>query len=225
MMTSHVENNIAGCEVQLDGTSPLLGTFDDFVDLYLKKSTPTTTRIYEKVNDSLEICVAIANGHFEHFDQVSFVNNIAAMKGGSHVDYITSQITSYLEGIFNLEPDVIKSYLCVFVNAHICNPAFDSQTKKELSFALTCELSPDFLNKIKVVHLLKRNNGLDIPDIPNLVDAGLANTRYSHHSMLFTMEGESAMKFAIRGLSVIGRKRYGVFYLTGKESNSYQNKQ
>ncbi|GJZ30300.1 DNA topoisomerase 2 [Tanacetum coccineum] len=156
MMTSHVKNNIAGCEVQLDGTSPLFRT------------------IYEKVNDSLEICVAIANGHFGHFDQ----------------------ITSYLEGIFNLEPDVIKSYLCVFVNAHICNPAFDSQTKKELSFALTCELSPDFLNKIKVVHLLKRNNGLDIPDIPNLADAGLANTRYSHHSMLFTMEGESAMKFA-----------------------------
>ncbi|GJY95140.1 DNA topoisomerase 2 isoform X2, partial [Tanacetum coccineum] len=33
-------------------------------------------------------------------EQVSFVNNIAAMKGGSHVNYITSQITSYLEGIF-----------------------------------------------------------------------------------------------------------------------------
>ncbi|GJW44808.1 ribonuclease H-like domain-containing protein [Tanacetum coccineum] len=60
---------------------------------------------------------------------------------------------------------------------------------------------------VKVVHLLKRNNGLDIRDIPNLVDAGLPNTIYSQHSTLFIVEGESAMKFAIHGLSVIGQKR------------------
>ncbi|GKA62528.1 DNA topoisomerase 2, partial [Tanacetum coccineum] len=142
--------DLAGCcsgvKVQLDGTWVLPRTFEDYVDLYLPTFTHTT-RIYEKLNDKWEICVAIADGDFEHFDQVSFVNNIP-MKGGSYLDYITSQITDYLATILNVEPNVIESYLWVFVNAHIDNPAFDSQTKEMLTVESTCELTPEFLEKI-----------------------------------------------------------------------------
>ncbi|GKC22490.1 DNA topoisomerase 2, partial [Tanacetum coccineum] len=78
-----------GVKVELDGTHVPPKTFEDYVKLYLGTSIDTT-RIYEKVNDRWVVCVSLADGHFE---QVSFVNNIATMKEGSHVDYITNQIT------------------------------------------------------------------------------------------------------------------------------------
>ncbi|GKD03667.1 DNA topoisomerase 2, partial [Tanacetum coccineum] len=41
-------------------------------------------KIFGKPNDRWDICVARADGeHFEHFDEVSFVNYIATMKGGA----------------------------------------------------------------------------------------------------------------------------------------------
>ncbi|GKD91219.1 DNA topoisomerase 2, partial [Tanacetum coccineum] len=59
----------AGVKVELDGTCRLLPrTFEDYVDLYLETSTHAT-RIYEKVNNRWEICVAIADGHLEHSHQ------------------------------------------------------------------------------------------------------------------------------------------------------------
>lgn len=91
--------------------------------------------------------------------QVSFVNGIATIKGGSHVDYVTNQITNYVMNIVNkknknanLKAHTVKNHLWVFVNALIDNPAFDSQTKetlttRQLSFGSKCEISQDFLKK------------------------------------------------------------------------------
>lgn len=99
-------------------------------------------------------------GSFFFFpEQVSFVNSIATIKGGTHVDYITGQITNYVMNFVNkknknanVKAHNVKSYLWVFVNALIDNPAFDSQTKETLtlrhsSFGSTCELSEEFLKK------------------------------------------------------------------------------
>lgn len=89
------------------------------------------------------------------------MNAIATIKGGTHVDYITSQITSHIMGIVNkknktanVKAHVVKNHLWVFVNALIDNPAFDSQTKETLtirqsSFGSKCELSDEFLKKGK----------------------------------------------------------------------------
>ncbi|GKE62717.1 DNA topoisomerase 2 isoform X2 [Tanacetum coccineum] len=71
--------DLAGClgkgvKVELDGKRVPPKTFEDYVKLYL----PTSMRVFEKINNRWE---------------VSFVNNIATMKGGSHVDYITSPVT------------------------------------------------------------------------------------------------------------------------------------
>ncbi|GJY81657.1 DNA topoisomerase 2 [Tanacetum coccineum] len=105
---------------------------DYFLSFILQASGTYPTRIYEKLNDRWEICVATADLAFEHFDEVSFVNNIPTMEEGV---YITSEITDYLVTIFNVEPNVIESYLWVFVNVHIHNP--DSQTED-------CELHQSF---------------------------------------------------------------------------------
>ena len=85
------------------------------------------------------------------------MNGIATVKGGTHVEYVTNQITSHVMSIVNkknknanLKAHNVRSHLWVFVNALIDNPAFDSQTKetlttKQASFGSTCELSSSFL--------------------------------------------------------------------------------
>lgn len=91
--------------------------------------------------------------------QVSFVNSINLIKGGTHVDYVTNQITNYVMSVVNkknknanLKAHAVKIHLWVFVNALIDNPAFDSQTKETLtirqsSFGSKCELSQEFPKK------------------------------------------------------------------------------
>lgn len=91
--------------------------------------------------------------------QVSFVNSIATIKGGTHVDYIANQIANHIAALVNkknknanAKANSVKNYLWVFVNALIDNPAFDSQTKETLtlrqsSFGSECELPAEFLKK------------------------------------------------------------------------------
>ncbi|GJS29791.1 DNA topoisomerase 2 [Tanacetum coccineum] len=223
--------DLAGCcsgvgvKVELDGTSVLPRTFKDYVELYLQASGTHTMRICEKVNDRWEICVAVADGHLEHFDQVSFVNNIATMKGGSHVEYITSQITDYLAEIVDLQPNEIKRYLWVFVNAHIDDPTFDSQTKEKLttnegSFGSTCQLTPEFLEKIADSYVFKSfHSNVGKLDIPELKDANLADTPSSQYCTLILTKGVSSTAFAMSQLYFLGKDKYGVYPLKGKLLN------
>ncbi|GJU89399.1 DNA topoisomerase 2 [Tanacetum coccineum] len=237
--------DLAGClgkgvKVELDGTRVPPKTFEDYVKLYLGTSIDTT-RIYEKVNDRWEVCVSLADGHFE---QVSFVNNIATMKGGSHVDYITNQITSNLATIVkkkknldNLKPNNIKSYLWVFVNALIDNPSFDSQTKENLttnkgSFGSTCKLTPEFLKKVaksEVVNELlrfvdnKQNENLKKTDgkrkgkvnIPKLEDANLAASANSGDCTLILTEGDSAKALAVSCVAYVSTSNMHLFDANG----------
>lgn len=241
--------DLAGClgksvKVELDGKRVPPKTFEDYVKLYLQSSTETL-RLYEKVNERWEICVSLADGHFE---QVSFVNNIATIKGGTHVDYITNQIANHLVAVVkkqnkhaNLKAHNVKNYLWVFVNALIDNPAFDSQTKetltiKQSSFGSTCELSPEFLKKVAKSDVVKRvvswvqfkqQNDLKKTDgnkrgklnIPKLEEANFAATNNSDNCTLILTEGDSAKALAMSGLSVVGQDYYGVFPLRGKLLN------
>lgn len=91
--------------------------------------------------------------------QVSFVNRIATIRGGTHVDYVANQVATHVMNIVNkknkhanMKLHNAKSHLWVFVNALIDNPAFDSQTKETLttrqgSFGSKCELSSAFLKQ------------------------------------------------------------------------------
>ncbi|GJY86049.1 DNA topoisomerase 2 [Tanacetum coccineum] len=220
--------DLAGClgkgvKVELDGTCVLPSTFEDYVKLY-----PETSSIYEKVNDRLEVSVGVADGHFE---QVSFVNNIA--NGGPHVDYITDQIITYLAKIMNLEPNYIKSHLWVFVNALIDNPAFDSETKENLttnkgSFGSTFETSDvvtSFLSKADFYQnkKLEKTDGKRKWKInnPELVDAYFAATAYSEDCTLILTQGASAEAFARCGVSAVGQVYYGMFPL--RYGKTYEN--
>ena len=81
-----------------------------------------------KVNDRWEICVSLSDGQFQQvprsfeakgimgplklqlwetymvfwfFNQVSFMDLIATAKGGTHVGYITNQITNHIMNFVN----------------------------------------------------------------------------------------------------------------------------
>ncbi|KAI3440827.1 DNA topoisomerase 2 [Psidium guajava] len=248
--------DMAGClgktvKVELNGKRVPVKTFAEYVGLYLKsasKNRPECSlpRIEETVNERWEVCVSLSDGQFQ---QVSFVNGIATIKGGTHVDYVTNQIANHVMSVVNkknknanLKAHNVKSHLWVFVNALIDNPAFDSQTKETLtlrqsSFGSKCELSDKFLQKVaksgivesllswanfKQSKDLKKTDGSkreNLRGIPKLEDANDAGGRNSDKCTLILTEGDSAKALAMAGLSVVGRDRYGVFPLRGKLLN------
>uniref|UniRef100_A0A7N0TUR6 DNA topoisomerase 2 n=1 Tax=Kalanchoe fedtschenkoi TaxID=63787 RepID=A0A7N0TUR6_KALFE len=247
--------DLAGClghtvKVELNGQRVPVKSFLDYVGLYLSSAAKSRKeplpRITEKVNDRWEVCVSLSEGQFQ---QVSFVNGIATIKGGTHVDYVTNQITSHIVEIVNkknkhanVKAHTVKNHLWVFVNSLIDNPAFDSQTKETLtirqsSFGSSCTLSPDFLKKVSksgIVEILlswaefKKNKELKKTDgtktgrilgIPKLEDANDAGGRNSENCTLILTEGDSAKALAMAGISVVGRDHYGVFPLRGKLLN------
>ncbi|KAL5065118.1 hypothetical protein RYX36_026855 [Vicia faba] len=158
---------MAGCfgksvKVELNGTAIRFESFRDYADLFLKcaeKSKPMPLpRIHAKIGDRWEICVSLSDGQFQ---QVSFLNSIATIKGGTHVDYITNQITAYIMNKVNkkkkdahVKAHTVKNHLWVFVNALIDNPAFDSQTKETLttrqaSFGSKCDVPESMLKDVE----------------------------------------------------------------------------
>ena len=217
--------------------------FEKYSDLFIgtKDEKPRAT----ESQDRWEVLATVSDDG--QFHQVSFVNGINTLKGGRHVDYITNQITKKLVEIAaskkkkDIKPQHIKDNLWVFVKASIVNPAFDSQTKENLTTQVTkfgskCELSDKFFDKLiktgildKAVSLtefhdkkkLTKTDGKKTSRIfvPKLDDANDAGTKNSRHCTLILTEGDSAKSMAIAGLSVVGRDRYGVFPLRGKILN------
>ncbi|XBH67525.1 hypothetical protein VPH35_095893 [Triticum aestivum] len=174
--------------VELNGQKLAAKSFSEYVQLYIdsvSKEGIELPRIYQKVNDRWEVCVSLSEGQFQ---QVSFVNGIATIRGGTHVDYVANQIANHLMGIVNkknkhasMKLHTVKGYLWVFVNALIENPAFDSQTKETLTtpqgkFGSKCELSEDFLTRVSnsgvVTNLLrlaksKLSKGANLDSLPH----------------------------------------------------------
>jgi DNA topoisomerase II len=122
------------------------------------------------------------------------------------------------------------------------NPAFDSQTKENLTlksekFGSKCQLDDKFMKKVFTCgvvdnilswHSFKQQKDLKKQDgakrsrlvgIPKLDDANDAGGRGSEQCTLILTEGDSAKALAISGLSVVGRDKYGVFPLRGKLLN------
>eukprot|EP00958_Prasinococcus_capsulatus_P030175 scaffold7976_cov403-Prasinococcus_capsulatus_cf.AAC.7 len=247
LMTKRVYD-LAACigktvKLYLNGDRLKIRTFEDYVGMYLDSDTK---RVYERVSDRWEVCVATSEGSFTN---VSFVNSICTFKGGKHVDMIANQCIKKLEVYLkkkhkgtNVKPAQIKNHLWVFVNSMIENPAFDSQCKETLTtqpsqFGSTCELSEGFHKKlekldlvdnivafanVKAAKALSKTDGSKknrLTGIPKLDDANDAGTKRSGDCTLILTEGDSAKALAISGLSVVGRDRYGVFPLRGKLLN------
>ncbi|DBB17682.1 TPA: hypothetical protein ACH3X3_002722 [Trebouxia sp. C0006] len=152
-------------KVFLNGNRVPVKTFQDYVNLYL---SPGTQRIYEKLGDRWEVCISLAEQG--QFQQVSFVNSICTVKGGTHVDLIANQICKTLadnitknngkgknkSAKLEVRPFMVKNYLWVFVNSMITNPTFDSQTKETMTLRSNAFGSKPVISE----SLLKKVEGL-----------------------------------------------------------------
>jgi len=217
--------------------------FEKYADLYIgtKEERP---RVYEACSDRWEVLATYSEGSF---DQVSFVNGINTLRGGKHVDSISSTICKKLVEMVaskkkkEVKVQHIKDNLMIFVKCLVVNPAFDSQSKETLTtqpskFGSKCDLSDKFFDKLyksgiieKAVSLtefhdtkkMAKTDGKKVSRvlIPNLDDANRAGTKDSALCTLILTEGLSAKTMAIAGLSVVGRDHYGVFPLKGKIMN------
>ncbi|KAM3127256.1 hypothetical protein pb186bvf_020676 [Paramecium bursaria] len=142
----------------------------------------------------------------------------------------------------------IKKHLQIFINCSIDNPLFDSQMKQCLitkenhfggplqdQFTVTKVFLDNFISNIieiideraKEKQICQQRNKrprqgkkkVNIYGIRMLEDANDAGKKNSELCTLILTEGESAKCFAMSGLDVVGRDRYGVYALRGKLLN------
>lgn len=103
--------------------------------------------------------VAIAPNENDTFQHISFVNGVDSYNGGTHIDYVTNQITTKLREYIkrkhkiDVKPNNIKQQLMIFINCTINAPMFTSQTKEFMStdvkdFGTSFEVTDKFINKI-----------------------------------------------------------------------------
>jgi DNA topoisomerase-2 len=193
--------------------------------------------------DRWSVCVGPSENGLE---QVSFVNGLCTMKGGTHVDHVANHIANgIIEDMakkIKLKPQQVKNAFTIFVKATLENPTFSSQVKSECTskaadFGSKFEPPKNFvknvlktgiadeltaLSKFKEMKELKKTDGArksKITGIPKLDDANKAGTAQSGKCTLIVTEGDSAKTLAVAGLSVVGRDHYGVFPLRGKCKN------
>ena len=208
-----------------------------------------TERIKNKNGEVTEYTWEYAIVPYTHYEQVSFVNGNATTQGGKHVDYILYQIINKLKKMLEekkklkeLKPNFIKDKLFLFLRATVANPAFNSQTKEQLTtqskdFGCTVTVSDQFITKLykspiteEIVEFCKLKESASLSKatdgkktskiyIPKLEDALWAGTIKSNQCTLILTEGDSAKTFAMWGRSVVGPERYGVFPLKGKVLN------
>jgi len=235
-----------GVSVTLNGKKLNTKDFSQYMDLYIgpKKENP---RVYEEIGDRWAIGFSLSQTGT--FQQVSFVNGISTVEGGSHVEHvlgpvvksITEELQTKHKNI-NIKPHYIREHLFIFVKCLVNNPTFSSQTKDKHTsrvsdFGSRCVVSEETIKKItklgfvdqllamaeaKDKKLLSKTDGKKVSKIhiPKLDDANKAGTSESGKCTLILTEGDSAKTTAVAGLSIVGRDYFGVFPLRGKLLNT-----
>ena len=131
-------------------------TFKDYIKLFPNSEDEM---FYEKINDNWEI--GLIKSPIDLFTNVSMVNGISTILGGTHVNYIINSMvtplkTSLERGVkgVNIKVNDIKNRILLFVNCKLPNPTFDTQTKENLTLRLISALTKDvnisdtFLKKV-----------------------------------------------------------------------------
>ncbi|KAL3462611.1 DNA topoisomerase [Aspergillus heterothallicus] len=240
--------------VKLNGTKVAVRNFKKYMEMYTKairrdrgeEDSKSDAIITCNPHPYWEIGFAVSDGSFK---QVSFVNSIATTSGGTHVNFIADQICTKLAESLKkkkgtgatLKSAQIRNYIFLFVNAKIVNPAFNSQTKEQLTtkqtqFGSKPILDEAFLKKVaatgvldslrkfadhKADLMLKKSDGgrRSRMNNPKLTDANKAGSRDGYRCTLILTEGDSAKGLAMAGRAVVGPDLFGVYPLRGKMLN------
>lgn len=252
---------VRGVKVYLNGERLKVRNFKQYVEMYVNAiqelsgvpkaegdDAPRPTIVYDAQEDHgrvWEVGFAVSDGAAR---QVSFVNNIATIKGGKHVDHVEAQIVQrILDHVSKgkksapVKANQVRQQLWIFVNCQIVNPTFDSQTKETLTlkpsaFGSKWTMPDDFARKVlksgvvdnvQSIAQFHQDRQLQQSDgrkrtrvsVTKLEDANWAGTKRSPECTLILTEGDSAKALAVSGLSEVGRDAYGVFPLRGKLLN------
>jgi DNA topoisomerase-2 len=224
-----------------------LKDFESYVDLYIGAKSETK-RVHEEMGERWEVIVCDSNDDkMEQVSFVNGIYTWKGGKHVEALaTTISTKLAKYVEGKgkkkIQLKPSVIRDNMWIFAKATIEDPSFDSQTKEYLTtppakFGSKFTVSDKFIEKIAKLDIVEKAIRLSefkdskiltktdgkktnhIRGIPKLDDANWAGTPQSSQCTLILTEGDSAKAFAIAGLSVIGRDKYGVFPLRGKLLN------
>jgi DNA topoisomerase-2 len=147
--------DLAACnpslKIYFNGTLINLNSFEDYIKLY------TDDYFFEcNKNKSWSIAIAISENGFQ---QISFANSTETYDGGTHVDYVMSQIVAQLREFFlkkhkvDIKPTELKNHMTLFLDSTIINPSFSSQTKEKLitevkEFGTTFDVSTKLVQSI-----------------------------------------------------------------------------
>lgn len=183
------------------------------------------------------------------YRQISYVNGIYTFQGGSHERHVVDQIINALidhikskHKDLKIKPVQVRENLTFFINSIIEDPIFTSQIKETLKtqvkdfgskFVVTQKFVKDLIKtgvieeivnmaKLKQMADLTKTDGKKNENLNSLVklqDAHWAGTNKSRQCRLMLTEGDSAKTFAIYGMSVVGKDKYGAFPLRGKLLN------
>jgi DNA topoisomerase II len=185
----------------------------DFMKLHLPEEAEL---YYEKLSNGWE--VGIAKSTSEMFNQISICSSVSTYRGGTHVNYISNEVSKDLAEMItkgNKKLKInwvdVKNKLFLFLIAKVPNPTFDTQTKENLTNYISKEIhqgtkvSESTLKKImkseivqsimdyiklKEQQELKRIQGASKKiKIAKLVDADASDRSECE---LFIFEGESA---------------------------------
>jgi DNA topoisomerase II len=140
-----------GIKFSFNGEAIDIKSFEDYIKLYV------SDYLYESKKDKTW-AVGISPSD-KGFQQVSFVNSIELLDGGTVVDYILNQIIIALRDFFmkkhkvDVKPSELKNHMFLFINSTVINPSFSSQTKEKIiteikDFDTSFELSNKFIQSI-----------------------------------------------------------------------------
>ncbi len=225
-----------------------LKSFEEYIAMFCTNDELASQAIYETISNRWKIGIMYnPDVGFRHISYVNGVCTFEGGTHVTYItDQIIAKITDVIKSkdkTLKIKPQYIKENLTVFVDCAIEDPSFGSQTKETLlnkvaDFGSKCELTNtiiqklikncDIIEDIMKIAELKQNSALTKSDgkkvkslkgIVKLEDAKWAGTGKSQSTRLILTEGDSAFAFAIAGMSVIGRDRYGAFPLKGKLLN------
>jgi DNA topoisomerase-2 len=116
-----------GVKFYVNGERVNVKDFGDYIALYADEY------VYDDTEDW-----KVGVSHSDGFEQVSFVNSVETYQGGTHVWYVTDQITEavreYIKKKHKVEvkPAEIRAHMRVYISANINRPKFSSQTKENM---------------------------------------------------------------------------------------------
>lgn len=153
-------------------------SFERYCEMYLQ-NVKERPRVYEVLNPGptkWEIVVALSDASSSGLQQVSFVNGVATLRGGRHVDQVVALLSKRVAEVIDgrrgnksqqpVKPQFIRDNLFIFLNSKVPNPTFDSQSKETLTtpagkLGVKLEFSDRFIERVsRLEGLMDRVVGL-----------------------------------------------------------------